>query len=283
MKTLKHKLIVVASIFATVCCIAQQDDLAICHLGELKNDSLLPYIDSLQLNCSSTDVVTFKKKLHRLNSLRFIVLQGDANETDWKELFEEIKSKPLIKTLVFDKNTFSNLPDGYTNLSNIEQLSIYNNEEIDYFQTVKQLAELPNLKELDLGIYSIADLPDSLFYLKNISQLNLVTIDETPLSLKYVSLSGTIDSAEYDELVKRITSLQQEPYVSVAATKPYSPLYKNVKPPIEGLDVATNFYTINANIETSLTYTSGTKIAIPANAFVDKNGNPVKENRLIFW
>ncbi len=311
MKALKLKLIVVANFFATAFCIAQQGELAICHLGELKNDSLLPYIDSLQLNCSSTDVVKFKQSLNKLNSLRFIVLQGDANENNWKELFEEIKSKPLIKTLVFDNNTFSSLPDGYNNLLNIEQLSISNNEDIDYFQTVKQLSELSNLKTLDLAIYSIADLPDSLFYLKNIYQLNLVAIDEgflendssafsgsqakvydfsihrngdVPLSLKYVSLSGNIDSVEYNELVKRITSMQQESFLSsVSNTRSYTPLYKNVKPPIPGLDVETNYYTINAGTENILTYASGTKIVIPADAFVDKNGNLVKENITISY
>ena len=42
--------------------------------------------------------------------LKQLQLNGDANSSDWEELFEKIKIQTKIKTVVFNENTFAALP-----------------------------------------------------------------------------------------------------------------------------------------------------------------------------
>lgn len=61
----------------------------------------------------------------------------------------------------------------------------------------------------------------------------------------------------------------------------FDPAYKNVVPPFKGVDVIKSYYTVNASGGGEITYSSGTVIKVPSNAFTDKNGNPVKGEVLI--
>lgn len=309
----KIKMLALAFCIASISIFSQTPS-SICRLGDIKKDSLLPFVDSLQINCASNDPLLFKKHSGELRSLKFLILQGNTNETIWGDLFKEIKEKvPSVKTIIFDKNTFSYLPNGSEKLFNIENLTISNNEQLDYLVITQQLTALPNLKELTLDIYSIYDIPDSLTQLKNISKIYLVNKEEllsesdpdfllspketvtydftinngnkNPAILKYTTIVGAQANNEYQELSRRFnTSLQN---TITATTKSnlntYIPKYNFIKPPIKGLDVERNFYTINPDIPNVLVYPSGTKILIPANAFTDSKGNPVKESVTISY
>lgn len=48
-----------------------------------------------------------------------------------------------------------------------------------------------------------------------------------------------------------------------------------IAPPFPHLNIESNGYTISGNIDTVINYSSGTKVFIPANSFVDKNNKPV--------
>jgi hypothetical protein len=50
---------------------------------------------------------------------------------------------------------------------------------------------------------------------------------------------------------------------------------RTIAPPIKGLDVRYTSYKVAASKATTITHPSGSKLVIPANAFVDKEGNPV--------
>lgn len=312
MINLKNKIVASAFCIATFFCFSQENKSGVCRLGELKNDSLLPFITSVKLDCSTADLQKFKASSSKLNSLSSLIIKGEASAEDWEDLFKEIKRKAKINSVVFDNNTFSLLPYGFENLYNIEQLVISNNDEMDYDQTFQQLASLPNLKEITLDIYSILDLPDSLFLLKNITKISLINKDEelsendfdsisspkTPLTydfnikkgennfvaIKYISLGGKTDSIEYAELANRfnenqsITEADKELTAtsSIADNQAYKPIYNFVKPPIAGLDVERKNYSINSGIDNVLVSPSGTKILIPADAFIDQEGKSVK-------
>ena len=58
----------------------------------------------------------------------------------------------------------------------------------------------------------------------------------------------------------------------------YSPSYKNVKPPLPFDDVSRTNYEVDNSSSATIKTSSGTAIKIPANAFVDENGNPVEGN-----
>ena len=56
--SIKSKLVVLALSITSSFCFGQQNRSAICRLGELTNDSLLPYIQSMELECNK-DIKTF--------------------------------------------------------------------------------------------------------------------------------------------------------------------------------------------------------------------------------
>jgi hypothetical protein len=51
-----------------------------------------------------------------------------------------------------------------------------------------------------------------------------------------------------------------------------------IAPPMPGLNVAIKTFKVNAKSGGVLEYASGSKIVVPANAFVDENGNPINGN-----
>ena len=297
-KTTQIKLLVLALSITNIFCFGQQNRSAICRLGDITNDSILPYIQSLEVDCSK-EVKSYLEKSEQLIAIKQIELKGDASPTEWEQLFGKIKTQSTIKTVVFKENTFSALPYGYEGLFNVENFSFNSNEEIDYATLLDQLAKLPNLKDLRLEVVTIFELPNKLEQLKHIEPLRIINTDEsiskndtTLLSLekepvtydysvkretgkmiivKYIAMAGEIDSDEYKELAKRFTTTNNY----IATRMAFVPKYANVDPPIKGIDVERENYLINPKIENILTYQSGTKIRIPANAFIDKNGNPL--------
>lgn len=300
MKTTKNQLFALALCIANVLCFGQQNTSAVCRLGEIKNDSLLPYIESLQIDCGTKDLARYSEESQKLTSLKKMLLKGDASEAEWQNLFKKIKTQSSLKELVFTGTKFENLPAGFENLSSIEKFSFLENENLDYSQLVQQLSALPNLTSLTMDIVSIFDLPDNFRDLKNIQTITLINTDETisknepalfavpkePVTydyyidkgdkkyaaLKYTAMAGEIDSDEYKELSKRFATTMNFEGNNL---KTYTPKYVNVNPPIKGIDVERTNYTFNPTIENIITYPSGTKILIPANAFTDKNGAPV--------
>jgi hypothetical protein len=296
------KMFVLALSITNIFCFGQQNRSAVCQLGEIKNDSILPYIQALEINCASKDLEKYSKKSARLSSLKNIIFKGDASETEWTKVFKEIKSQPSIKQVAFIENTFESLPAGYENLFSIEQISFIGNDNLDYSTLIQQLSTLPNLTDLTMDIVTIFDVPTNLNDLKNIQHITLINSDESisknetelfavpkePITydyyldkgdkkyaaLKYTAAAGEIDSDEYKELSKRFATTLN----FGDANTTFTPKYVNVNPPIKGIDVERTNYTLNPTIENIITYPSGTKILIPANSFTDKNGEPVSES-----
>ena len=300
----KIKMFVLAFCITGIYCVAQQSKINVCRLGEIKNDSIAPYIDSLEINCAANEITKFKLLSPKLTSLSSVILSGDATAQDWSILFDELKIKPKVKNVLFTGNTFGILPYGYENLFNVEKLSICNNDEMDLIASFEQFGKLPNLRELTLDIYTVFEMPDSIEKLKSIVKINLInkseampdnvnTADAAPrhpltydfymskggdnyVVIKYTAMSGAMDDEEYKELSKRFKTTQNFLTDSdVATAENYVPVYANVKPPIKGIDVKRTSYSVNTSLDNVLIYPSGTRISIPANAFVDKDGKAV--------
>lgn len=305
METIKKQALVFAICITSAICSAQQPFSSLCPLGNLKSDAEFAAADSVLLDCSVENIKNFKKYSGKLKSLHYLVLRGNSGAEHWEGLLERVKTMPSVKSIVFSTNGFETLPYGFEKLSNtVNQLTISNNDNLDYYLLSEQLRELPNVQELQLDILSVFDLPDSVFYLKNVSKMVLVNKDKaiadianasvpsatydfyvktgnnTGMSVKYISMAGVLGNDEYDELNEYFQalnfSLQEQSSDLVESA--YIPSYQYIKPPIEGLDVPRDVYSINPAIENVLTYPSGTKILIPASAFADKNGNPVSAN-----
>jgi hypothetical protein len=279
-----------------ILCFGQQNRSAICRLGDISNDSLLPYVQSLELDCKN-DALRFTAEKTTFNALSALVLKGDAPSEAWESIFRKIKTTPSIRSLAFDSGTYEKLPYGYEGIFAVPSISFKNNEQLDYTQLLEQLKTLPNLRSLSTELYTIFDLPQDLSGLANLSNLEIVNTDEITsddhepaevkqavtydylvkkpegnnILVKYTAMAGEIDNDEYRELAKRFTVSND----FKTAGEKYTPKYVHVNPPIKGIDVEREIYTINPSIENVLSYPSGTRIRIPANAFTSKDGLPV--------
>lgn len=296
------------NLLALALCIASisgysQHNTSICRLGDIKNDSLLPFIDSLKISCGTKDIKKLDKQLYSLHALSYVELYGEADESEWAKLFIALNNTPGLKALCFNNNGFSEFPQEIKLPVTLEKMIIENNELIDYSRVLDQVCSLPLLKELQVDVYTIFDLPQKLDLPKQLERLTIINKDdvisedaetianagrqhtfdffadnEKQTVVQYKSSAGMIDSDEYQELTKRFKSH----YSYAFALKQYNtetadfiPSYKFVKPPIAGLDVERNTYTINSGIDNVLLYPSGTRIFIPANCFRDKAGKAV--------
>lgn len=300
-KYIFYRLFVLAFCITSNLLFAQQNSSIICRLGDIKNDSLFPFVENLSINCSAVEeLIVYANKSSQMKKLKQLQIIGEASVANWQLVFTNIKSSTDLKTVVFDDNSFEVLPVGYEGLFYVENLQFSNNDDVDYFQLLQQLVELKNLRTLQLDMYSVFDIPDSIVSIQNLTELILVNKDEAlseekkltntadyvsydfyfkkseqnNLHIKYVSYAGAIDADEYKELSKRFSTTHNHQFVSQV----YEPKYNYVNPPIKGIDVTRKYYNINPTIENVLVYPSGTKILIPANAFVDMQGNTVTEN-----
>ena len=94
--SIKNKLFVLAICITNSFCFGQQNRSAVCRLGELTNDSLLPYIQALEVNCDK-DARTFISKSEQFTTLKQIELKGNADKNDWETLFNKLKTLPSVK------------------------------------------------------------------------------------------------------------------------------------------------------------------------------------------
>jgi hypothetical protein len=305
MKTLGTYILVFILCVAALVCTSQNYS-GICTLGDIKAGTNLSGRDTILLDCSHVNEKKIRPHSDKLNTFKCFVLEGNPRNGEWEQLFEDIKNLQSAKSIVFCANNFTALPYGVEKLSNsLENLSICYNDKIDYYLVAEQLPELPNIRELSLDVNSVFDLPEGVFFQENITKLALMSrvVKNTSgnikpavydfyvagnrnsvLSVKYVSFAGTIDNGEYDELHKYFSLLNKKPDTGVVQNSQalpetlYTPEYRYVKPPIQGLDVVRELNTINPAVENVLTYPSGTRILVPQNAFMDANGKPVSGN-----
>lgn len=76
-------------------------------------------------------------------------------------------------------------------------------------------------------------------------------------------------------LVASVTTVVVYMQLFMSAGAATSTIPSFIQPPIAGADIKPNTYIIDAGKDSNLTYTTGSKIHIPANAFTDDNGQPV--------
>ncbi|MFL5765755.1 MAG: hypothetical protein ACJ77K_17545 [Bacteroidia bacterium] len=287
------RILALALSISGILCYGQQNRSAVCRLGENVKDLSAAPAQALEVNLKKESKRFISTPVQ--SSINTLILVGDADRTDWQNIFKKIKLTPSIQSVVFESNTFESLPYGYEGLYTVSELTFRSNEKLDQNALVDQLKDLPNLRTLSTDLYTIFDLPEDLSGLKNLAALNLDKVEDentasslseaTPVSfdyliekadknkivVKYTAAAGKIDNNEYRELTRRFSASRDLDPSSVR----FKPKYANVKPPIEGVDVEREVYTLNPAVDNVISYPSGTMIRIPANAFVDKDGNPV--------
>lgn len=254
----------------------------------------------LRNNSSSSITIIDKASLHSFlktspaDNITSLSVSGTLNTTEWDELCGKIVTMPSINSLSLDNNQLIHLPINLNELDQLQTLTISANPDIDYTEVIAQLKEMKGLRHLQLEVFTIFDLPESL-PLHHLESILINNTDEyisadsssaaepveysfctfsgnRKVQVRYIAQAGLIDHEEHAQLRKVFPEIPDD---GIRLTKLMHKQYKNVKPPITGVDVPSVKYSINSNIENTLIYSSGTRLRIPANAFQFPDGRPV--------
>src|ERR1044072_4334329 len=121
----------------------------ICSLGDLKNDSLLPYIDSLRI----PNTLAAEKELYRISQmgkLTYAEITGEREDAGWAATLNALSGSSSLKSICFDNNALVEFPAGTRLPKRIEKLVISNNDLANYSRILDQVCDLTLLKELEV-------------------------------------------------------------------------------------------------------------------------------------
>ncbi|MCA6365383.1 MAG: hypothetical protein IM638_20295 [Bacteroidetes bacterium] len=231
---------------------------------------------------------------------------GSIDETHLHKLFTAVVA---VDSVFIDGLSIVQLPASVEKLR-AKHIRIARCEKLDLASACSRISRMPELKSAVFTVPALSEFPASVRGLRHLEKLSFVNTDisladgyalnhnmpgalysessttlgfrsaeqgAAPLELTYGSYNSEISALHLSQLTDYFQG------VPGAATKLASRTGKNVfrylhplvKKPIANTDVASNFYTFNAEKGARVSYPSGTKIYIPANAFVDKQGRTV--------
>jgi hypothetical protein len=189
-------------------------------------------------------------------------------------------------------------------------ISLARCEKLDLASACSRLGRMPQLNSVVFTVPVLSEFPASVRSLRHLEKVTFINTDlsladgyalnynmpgalyaeshatlgfrspvqgAVPLELTYGCYNSEISALHLTQLTDyfqgvpgAITKL-----ASRKGNNVFNYMHPLIRRPIKGVDVARNFYTFNAEKGASFSYPSGTDIRIPANAFVDKNGQPV--------
>jgi len=268
-------------------------------ITDLKNLTTISLV-----NCPD---LKYKKFFHYLGSLPALrVLKLDENESaDIPSTISELDNLKMLWVTNYEFVDGAKLMENISQLQNLEQLTLSSVNTLELNNTVP----LPkNLRKLDLSDNWLEDLPDNMNNLQKLNSLNISEndfdnieklikkIDSLPI--KYFSINcftrkdSVLLAKKFPQTDLQI-SVYRDPEKINAGKKNIRPqlvpvsigkFYGNkVVPPIGNPETVRKKYTIKPIQSSTLSYTSGTTISIPENAFVDLKGNTVTEDVNLYY
>ena len=117
---------------------------------------------------------------------------------------------------------YDSLEEALANPTDVTELDLSYNRELDWANTFNKLLQLTNLKELNLGANSLESLPSEIGQLTNLTELSLGSNEELDWvdtfnklsllpNLTYLGLGVDVDDYNYDyENGNNLTSLPSE-------------------------------------------------------------------------
>jgi hypothetical protein len=188
-------------------------------------------------------------------------------------------------------NKFYQNAQKFTALNSIRITKCEGKHQLKAF--LNSAAAVPQLKRLDLPVANVNELPDEIKFLTSLEEVHLIPgelegwVKNAYVHVDYVDdgrgkndfnfvvyNTETLDDRSISKLVRCYPdALVQQLPPERTPDFVYAPgKYKTVRPPIPGLDIQQNSYSVNADDGSKIYYKSGTVLDIPANAFVDKDG-----------
>jgi hypothetical protein len=244
----------------------------------------------------STDTIfienRFSKEILQLAfSPKVVVIRNVPEITSWRKIVKQLNTFDPVPEVILDENDLSELPAVFSKLKT-PKLSLRKEFSINQNQAVNVMLEMPNLKVVSLEIEEFEGISaetkpycslDSIYIFNQseaglehrMNMLHIACLDEKgkPRSIPVMYSEWYTPDIEEDDGLS-FTPLEEE-----TTSTAFAKSYLSFAPPIPRLDVPRTTISVPANQSRDFTYAaSGTKIGIPANAFVDAQGNAVQGN-----
>jgi hypothetical protein len=265
-------------------------------------------VKTLVLNGSEKEATRLLKLAPKLIALGTVVLDGIKEENTASGLVASVAACNSAHTISFRNCALQTLPVNLRMLTQIKSFSAEHTTVADGEQFYNTIADMPNVVNVTVTGSDFRSLPKSFSRLRVMDNIHLVNSD-MQLASGYDVNTKTADELRVTESVEfgfgtDALHLNYTCYNAEAAKSHvqmfrdvlqgayresnvfYSPVHTRafqkphplVKPPVKDLDVFPDVYSYNALTGSCITYGSGTKLSIPANAFEDANGAPVTGN-----
>lgn len=265
-------------------------------------------VKTLVLNGSQNEAARLLKLAPKLVALETVVLDGITNDQVATDRVSSVAACNSVRTINFRNCALQTLPANLRMLTQVKSFVSENTTVADNDQFYNAIADMPNVTDVTVSGTDFRSLPKSFFRLRVMDNINLVNND-MQLASGYDLNNKTAEELRVTESVEfgfgdDALHLNYTCYNSEAAKSHvqmfrdvlqgayresnvfYMPLQSRaflkkhplVKPPVKNLDVYPDVYSYSAMTGAKITYGSGTKISVPANAFEDANGAIVTGN-----
>jgi hypothetical protein len=256
------------------------------------SDSLFTKTTFLEISLQDQAAVNkFRNEVSSFTELSTLTISGAFDSLAIEQLVQTAARIASLKELRLYNNDLQVLPASLNLLATVQILVLHDNDDLDLQRSAAVLNGMPSLKKLETEIYTIHDVESVLPILSSLSEITLINKDEfisdsefssfngepahfryelprtgsQPLGINYISLAGILDNDEAKALSEQFEGKKN--YNGSGASYEFIPKYRNVTPPIEGIDVERSLYVINPSLENTLIYPSGTRLYIPPDAF----------------
>ncbi|MEO5645034.1 MAG: hypothetical protein ABIQ40_11105 [Bacteroidia bacterium] len=269
----------------------------------LKNPSAAAVI---YLSGEKEEAALLMKNAGTFSALEEIVFFQLTDSITAEQDIAAIAACPQVNRVSFKSCGLRNFSGALKMLVEVDEISISDCDKLDLNQAFSILAGMPSLKTLELETGHLAKIPSSFRRLRSLEMISIRNIDlsladgyalnthpkeslyaKENISLGFGDAELIVEYSCYDkntavnhlekmrDLLQGVTGADGELNLSQKATG-FNRNHPLVKAPVPGLEVHKNIYSADAVKGAAIEYPSGTKIIIPENAFVDKNGNQLK-------
>jgi hypothetical protein len=269
----------------------------------LKNPSA---VTVLKFSGEKDEAALFTKNANRFGALTQIIISGISDSISAEQDISAVAACPSVYHLNFENCGVQHLSGAMSMLVSVNEVEISNCKKLNADDAFAALAGMPSLKILTYETDQFKKLPSSFAQMKSLEKISIRNNDlsladgyalnnfspeslfvKETLNLGFGANQLTLEYGCYDKTsAQEHISIMRDMLQGVAGMSDEMPLPQRaaaftrinplIHPPIAGLEVRKNIYTTDAISGGEIQYPSGTKIFIPANAFVDANGNEVK-------
>lgn len=263
------------------------------------------HVKTLVLNGSINESKRLLKLAPKLVALETVVFESITDDGTATENVSAVAACNSVRVLHLRNCTLQTLPANLRMLTQVTSFISEHTTVADGEQFYNAVADMPNVVNVTVSGTDFRTLPRSFSRMRVMDNINLVNSDlqlasgfdlnnktadklrvtesvefgfgEDALHLNYTCYNAAAAKSHVQMFRDVLQGAYRESNVfyTPVQTRAFRKQHPLVKPPVKNLDVYPDVYSYSAMTGADISYGSGTRLSIPANAFEDANGAPV--------